>query len=69
VFVRKKNNNNKIVVIILFTTGFNVQKFSVFPKVCIYFIVIIRDSDDFPLNNERNNLHNRSGVFSMRKTI
>jgi len=64
----KKNNNNKIVVIILLTTDFNVQKFSVFPKVCIYFIVIRRDSDDFPVKNERNNLRNRSGVFSMHST-
>ena len=60
VFVEK---NNKTVVIILFTTGFNMQKFYVFPKVCIYFIVVRRDSEDFPLENEWNDLHNRAACF------
>jgi len=60
VFVEK---NNKIIIIILFTTGFNMQKFYVFPKFCIYFIVIRKDSEDFPVKYERNDLHNSSGVF------
>jgi len=59
------NNNNNIIVIILFATGFNMQKFYALPKVCIYFILVRRDSDDIPVKNERNDLHNQSGVFSM----
>jgi hypothetical protein len=60
------NNNNNIIVIILFTTGFNMQNFYALPKVCIYFIVVRRDSDHIPVKNEGNDLHNRSCVFSMR---
>lgn len=43
--------------------GFNMQKFYVFPKVCIYFIVIRKDSDDLPLKNERNDLRNLAVCF------